>query len=78
MLKEVTTSSKKDLWSYYHQLRTKENDILKTVSQTLYRHYEMLVTPFRFANVITAFMDIKSRVFIKYFDKFVIVSLMTF
>nr|GFA29035.1 putative reverse transcriptase domain-containing protein [Tanacetum cinerariifolium] len=72
-LQRTSVYSKIDLRSIYHQLRIREEDILKTAFKTRYGHYEFQDMPFCLTNAPAVFMDLMNRVYKPYLDKFVIV-----
>jgi hypothetical protein len=74
-LKGAKIYSNIDLRSSYHQVRIKEEDIIKIAFRTRYGHYEFVVVPFGLSNAPTGFMCMMNGVFRECLDKFLIVFL---
>nr|GFB97873.1 putative reverse transcriptase domain-containing protein [Tanacetum cinerariifolium] len=62
-----------DLRSGYHQLRVREEDIKKMLSEHVMDILNSKIMPFGLTNALAVFMDLMNRVCKPYLDKFVIV-----
>lgn len=58
-----------ELWSGYHQLRVRSEDVLKITFRTRYGQFEFLVIAFGLTNVHGVFMDFMNCVFLRLIHK---------
>jgi hypothetical protein len=65
--------SKIDLRTRYHQLKVRESDIPKTAFTTRYGLFEYIVMSFGLTNAPAYFLNLMNKVFMKFFDKFIVV-----
>ena len=65
--------SKIDLWTGYHQLKIKKEDIRKTAFTTRYGLYEYTIMSFGLTNAPAFFMHMMNKVFMDFLNKFVVV-----
>jgi hypothetical protein len=72
-LRGACVFSKIDLRSGYHQLKIRTSDIPKIAFTTRYGLYEYIVMSIGLTNAPTYFMYMMNKVFMDYFDKFVVV-----
>jgi hypothetical protein len=73
--KDANIFSNIDFKSSYHQVRIKEEYIIKMTFRTRYDHYEFKVVPFGLSNEPAIFMCLMNGIFINYLDKVVIIIL---
>ena len=71
--RESNVFSQLDLATGFHQLRVAEDSIDKTAFRTPDGFFEWLVMPFGLTNAPAYFVDLMSRVFRDFLNKFVVV-----
>jgi hypothetical protein len=59
--------------SGYHQMKIRSSDIPKTAFSTRYDLHELTVMSFGLTNAPAYFMNLMNKVFMEYFDRFVVV-----
>jgi hypothetical protein len=67
--------SKIDLYSGYHQIKIRAEDIPKTAFTTTYGLFEYLVMSFGLMNALAHFMYLMNSVFVPELDKFVVMHI---
>jgi hypothetical protein len=72
-LKGACVFSKIDFRSGYHQLKIRASDIPKTAFITRYGVYKDTVMSFGLTNAPTYFMYLMNKIFMEYFNKFMVV-----
>ena len=72
-LKGTSVFSKIDLRYDYHQLKIRQEDILKTAFTTRYGLYEFTVMSFGLTNAPAYFLNMMNKVFMEFLDKLVVV-----
>ena len=72
-LRGACVFSKIDLRPGYHQLKIRATDIPKTTFNMRYGLYEYTVMSFGLTNAPAYFMYLMNKVFMEFFDKFVVV-----
>jgi hypothetical protein len=65
--------SKIDLYSGYHQIKIRAEDIPKTVFSMRYGFYEYLVMSFGLTNALAHFMYLMNFIFVPELDKFAMI-----
>jgi ribonuclease HI len=72
-LRQAKYFSKIDLWSGYHHMKIRPEDIHKTAFVTLYGRYEYTVVSFGLTNALAYFMNMMNKVFVDELDKCVVI-----